>query len=64
MSPASPSRIHRPYYRNGASHRDGADVSFQDIVKIFGFRTVTIGKWVSRDEQQIAANLFLMPFAI
>ena len=52
------SRIHKPYYRNGPSHRDGADVSFQDIVKIFGFRTVTIGKWVTAEEQQIAANLF------
>ncbi|MEO9944981.1 CLCA_X family protein [Paraglaciecola sp.] len=52
------SRIHQPYYRNGPSHRDGADVSFQDIVKIFGFRTVTIGKWVTKTEQQIAANLF------
>jgi hypothetical protein len=27
-------------------------------VKFFGFRTVTIGKWVTTDEQQIAANLF------
>ena len=54
----SDSRIHKPYYRNGPSHRDGADVSFQDIVKIFGFRTVTIGKWVTAIEQQIAANLF------
>lgn len=52
------SRIHQPYYRNGPSHRDGADVSFQDIVKIFRFRTVTIGKWVTANEQQIAANLF------
>lgn len=52
------SRLHKPYYRNGSSHRDGADVSFQDIVKIFGFRTVSIGKWVTGPEQQIAANLF------
>ncbi|MFT2092327.1 CLCA_X family protein [Paraglaciecola sp. 2405UD69-4] len=56
--PSQPSRIHQPYYRNGPSHRDGADVSFQDIVKIFGFRTVTIGKWVTKEEQQLAANLF------
>jgi hypothetical protein len=54
----SASRIHQPYYRNGPPHRDGADVSFHDIVKIFGFRTVTIGKWVTAKEQQIAANLF------
>ena len=58
MLPSPDSRIHQPYYRNGLSHRDGADVSFQDIVKIFGFRTVTIGKWVTKPEQQIAANLF------
>lgn len=54
----SASRIHQPYYRNGPSHRDGADVSFLDIVKIFGFRSVTIGKWVTKQEQQLAANLF------
>ena len=52
------SRLHKPYYRNGPEHRDGADVSFHDIVKLFGFRTATIGKWVSKQEQQLAANLF------
>lgn len=52
------SRIHQPFYRNGESHRDGADVSFIDIVKIFGFKTAAIGKWVTKPEQQIAANLF------
>ena len=58
MSDSNPSRLHKPYYRNGVSHRDGADVSFLDIVKIFGFRTATIGKWVTKNEQQLAANLF------
>ncbi|MDP5031550.1 CLCA_X family protein [Paraglaciecola sp.] len=52
------SRLQQPYYRNGASHRDGADVSFQDIRKMFGFRTITIGSWVNKQEQQTAANLF------
>tara|TARA_R110000772_G_scaffold206614_2_gene317217 strand:+ start:7455 stop:8261 length:807 start_codon:yes stop_codon:yes gene_type:complete len=56
------SRLHRPYYRNGHEHRAGADVSFQDIVKIFGFRTINIGKWVTCEEQQIAANLFFDAF--
>ena len=51
-------RLHRPFYRNGDEHRGGADVTFQDIVKVFGFRTVNIGRWVTPDEQQIAANLF------
>jgi hypothetical protein len=59
---AGQSRLHRPYYRNGDEHRGGADVSFQDIVKIFGFRTVNIGKWVTPEEQQIAANLFFDAF--
>lgn len=51
-------RLHQPFYRNGPSHRDGADVSFQDIRKLFNFRSITIGKWVTKEEQQIAANLF------
>ncbi len=55
---AAPGRLHRGFYRNGPSHRDGADVSFSDIVKIFSFKTVSIGKWVSTEEQQLAANLF------
>lgn len=50
--------IHKTFYRNGPSHRDGADVSFGDIVKIFGFKTAKVGAWVSKEEQQIAANLF------
>ncbi|EKE84724.1 CLCA_X family protein [Idiomarina xiamenensis] len=51
-------RIHKPYYRNGANHRAGADVSFADIRRLMGFRTISIGRWVSADEQQLAANLF------
>lgn len=48
----------RQYYRNGPSHRAGADVSFADLVKIFGFNSIHIGRWVTSDEQQRAANLF------
>lgn len=54
----SQGRIHQPFYRNGPSHRDGADVSFQDIRKLFNFKSITVGRWVTPDEQQIAANLF------
>ncbi|AXR07757.1 CLCA_X family protein [Salinimonas sediminis] len=53
-----PGRLHREFYRNGASHRDGADVSFQDIRKLFNFSAITIGRWVTAAEQQVAANLF------
>ena len=49
---------YKAYYRNGPHHRAGADVSFNDIMKIFGFRTATVGAWVTPHEQQIAANLF------
>lgn len=52
------SRLLKAYYRKGDNHRGGADVSFGDIVKIFGFRSAEIGNWVTKEEQQIAANLF------
>jgi hypothetical protein len=51
-------RIQKPFYRNGPEHRSGADVSFSDINKVFGFKTVVVGKWVNKHEQQLAANLF------
>ncbi|WJG08972.1 CLCA_X family protein [Aliiglaciecola sp. LCG003] len=55
-------RIQRPFYRNGSEHRSGADVSFADINKMFGFKRVSVGKWVTKEEQQIAANLFFDAF--
>jgi len=50
--------IYKEFYRNGPAHRGGADVTFRDIVKIFGFRRAYVGAWVSREEQQVAANHF------
>ena len=58
MTELQKGRLHKGYYRNGPNHRSGADVSFGDIVKIFGFRTIEIGRWVTKQEQQLAANLF------
>ena len=55
-------RIQRSYFRNGPNHRSGADVSFADIVKIFEFQQIKIGRWVTASEQQIAANLFFDAF--
>lgn len=52
------SRLHQGFFRNGPSHRAGADVSFHDILKCFGFRSIEIGRWVTKQEQQIGANLF------
>ncbi len=57
-SQSSYSRLLRPYFRNGPDHRSGADVSFLDIVKLFNFQRITIGRWVTSQEQQVAANLF------
>ncbi|WP_445425699.1 CLCA_X family protein [Alishewanella sp. HL-SH06] len=59
--PVSP-RIQRQYYRNGPPHRSGADVSFADLVAIFGFNSIHIGRWVTAAEQQLAANLFFDAF--
>ena len=58
MINAKKGRLHQGYFRNGESHRAGADVSFGDIVKIFGFRGIEIGRWVTKEEQQLGANLF------
>ncbi len=55
-------RIQRQYYRNGPPHRGGADVSFADLVKIFGFNSIHIGRWVNTEELQLAANLFFDAF--
>ncbi|MDP4535702.1 CLCA_X family protein [Alkalimonas collagenimarina] len=52
------SRLYNDFYRNGPNHRAGADVSFADIVKLFGFRGIRVGRWVTAEEQHIAANLF------
>lgn len=37
-------------------------MSFNDILKIFGFRTAEVGAWVTKEEQQAAANLFFDAF--
>ncbi|OYW96702.1 MAG: hypothetical protein B7Z18_00960 [Alishewanella sp. 32-51-5] len=57
------SRSPRQYYRNGPPHRSGADVSFADLVTIFGFNSIHISRWVTAAEQQQAANLFFDAFA-
>lgn len=55
-------RLQRQFYRNGPPHRAGADVSFADLVTIFGFNSIHIGRWVTASEQQLAANLFFDAF--
>ena len=58
----SQSRLHKPYYRNGENHRGGADVNFVDILNVFGFASANVGKWVTSQEQQLAANLIFDGF--
>jgi hypothetical protein len=55
---AKKGRLHNGFYRNGDEHRAGADVNFQDVLRVFRFRSIEIGKWVTEEEKRIAANLF------
>nr|WP_306173943.1 CLCA_X family protein [Pseudoalteromonas shioyasakiensis] len=51
------SRLKRGFYRQGPDYRFDDQVDFTDIKETFGFRTMTVGKWVSKEELFIAANL-------
>ncbi|MFO6425209.1 CLCA_X family protein [Motilimonas sp. KMU-193] len=51
------SRLHQPHFRSGPDYRQGLDASFQDIQLNFAFATIKVGRWVTAQEQQIAANL-------
>lgn len=54
----SQSASDRRFYRQGPDHRGGDEVSFVDIRRRFDFRSIRIGRWVTRAEQQRAAGLF------
>lgn len=56
--PESNTGLYRPFYRNGPDFRGGADVSFADVQQRYDFYSVRVGRWVTRQEQQRAANLF------
>ena len=45
------------YYRNGADYREGQQANFIDIKQTFGLRHISVGKWVTKEESDIAANL-------
>ncbi len=51
-------RPSRQFYRNGPRHRDTQTVSFGDIRQRFGFRSISIGRWVTDAERDRAAGLF------
>ncbi|WOX05587.1 CLCA_X family protein [Microbulbifer pacificus] len=48
----------RQFYRRGPIQRDSASVSFVDVRRKFGFRAISIGRWVTEAERDRAAGLF------
>jgi hypothetical protein len=46
------------FYRNGQDHRGGWIVTFADVKKRFGFKSLKIGKWVTAKEKEFAAAQF------
>lgn len=46
------------YYRRGPEHRYGEIVDFVSIRQRYDFRSVEIGRWVTREENEQAAALF------
>ena len=49
--------LHQQYTRHGPDYRFGEQMTFLDVKQIFGFSHVRVGRWVTREESLIAANL-------
>lgn len=54
---AKANRLRRGFYRQGPDYRFDDQVDFIDIRDTFGFRTMVVGKWVTKEERFISANL-------
>ncbi|MCF2858082.1 hypothetical protein L1286_11415 [Pseudoalteromonas sp. SMS1] len=50
-------RLTKHFRRTGPDYRFGDQVCFDEIKTTFGFKTIILGNWVTKDEQYIAANL-------
>ncbi|MEH6472552.1 MAG: CLCA_X family protein [Halopseudomonas sp.] len=50
--------LSRQFYRRGPEARSGRPVSFVDVRKRFDFRSISIGRWVTQQEQDCACGLF------
>ncbi|QTH71770.1 CLCA_X family protein [Pseudoalteromonas xiamenensis] len=50
-------------YRMGPDYRFNDQVDFSDIKETFGFNTIKIGHWVTKEERLFAANLIYDAFA-
>lgn len=48
----------RTFYRRGPEHRFGEIISFAEVRKRYDFRSIEIGRWVTRDENEHAAACF------
>ena len=52
-----PNRLKRGFTRQGPDYRFDDQVDFSDIRTTFGFRSMVVGKWVTKEERYISANL-------
>ncbi|NOU48948.1 hypothetical protein HG263_00090 [Pseudoalteromonas sp. JBTF-M23] len=50
-------RITSGFKRQGPEYRFGDQTDFHEIKHTFGFKTITIGSWVTPTEQRLGANL-------
>jgi hypothetical protein len=50
-------RLKRGFTRSGPDYRFDDQVDFSDIRTTFGFRTMVVGKWVTKEERYMSANL-------
>ncbi|KZN44642.1 CLCA_X family protein [Pseudoalteromonas luteoviolacea] len=50
-------RLNRQFNRKGPDYRFGDQVCFDEIKTTFGFKTIILGNWVTKQEQHVAANL-------
>ncbi|MBB3062900.1 CLCA_X family protein [Microbulbifer rhizosphaerae] len=48
----------RKFYRRGPHRLDQHPVTFADVRREFGFRSIAIGRWVTQEERDRAAGLF------
>src|SRR5690554_1279610 len=55
---AVPRNPNRSFYRRGPEHRFGEIINFAEIRKRYDSRSIEIGRWVTRDENEQAAAHF------
>ncbi|WP_010323701.1 CLCA_X family protein [Marinobacterium stanieri] len=48
----------RQFYRQGPDHRAGQEIDFVEVRRRFDFRSIELGRWVTKQERSRAAGLF------